>query len=198
MIIAIDFDGTIVENKFPSIGNLLPEAKESINFLYNCGHKIIIWTSRGGDQLLDAVNFLTENDIHFHRINDNLPENTKQYGSNSRKIYAHRYIDDHNIGGFPGWKACIDDIEKSEEEYLKGQTPGQANSDSLKYISETEMEITDTTPLMPPFIIKPLITNTDYDLCTHCKKVLVKKPKTTCSRCDIEQMKKYHNPKSNY
>lgn len=125
MIVAIDFDGTIVENQFPDIGKMLPDAVESINYLYGKGHKIIIWTSRDGNQLLDAINFIMKNQISFHRINDNLPENTEKYGSNSRKVYAHRYVDDHNIGGFPGWKACIADIEAAEADYLKKRSTNQ-------------------------------------------------------------------------
>ena len=97
MIIAIDFDGTIVQNEFPRIGTLLPLAKESINRLCQDGHYIIIWTCRCGDQLTDMVNFLLQNDIRFHRINDNEPEQTAKYNSNSRKIYAHAYIDDKSI-----------------------------------------------------------------------------------------------------
>lgn len=122
MIISIDFDGTIVQNQFPKIGELIPDAKESITHLYTTGHKIIINTCRDGAQLLEAINFLLHHQIPFHRVNDNLPENTEKYGSNSRKIYAHRYIDDRNINGFPGWQACITDIEKTEAQYRDGVT----------------------------------------------------------------------------
>ncbi|NDV46100.1 hypothetical protein D0T49_03470 [Paludibacter sp. 221] len=117
MIIAIDFDGTIVENKFPEIGTLLPKAKEVINSLYDTGHYIIIWTCRCDLHLTSAVNFLLNNDIKFHRINDNEPTNTAKYNSNSRKVYAHMYIDDKNVGGFPGWNKCKEEIERVEAEY---------------------------------------------------------------------------------
>lgn len=112
MTIAIDFDGTIVENKYPRIGQLLPYAPESIRKLYQDGHCIIIWTSRDGRQLLDAVNFLLQNNIPFHRVNDNIPENTRQFGSNSRKVFADIYIDDRNLFGFSGWQIALEKITR--------------------------------------------------------------------------------------
>ena len=117
MIIAIDFDGTIVESRFPEIVSLLPQAKESINALHDAGHYIIIWTCRTGDNLLNAINFLLENGVKFHRVNEQSTDNLKKYGSNSRKVYAHCYIDDKNIGGFPGWEFCAGEIEKIERDY---------------------------------------------------------------------------------
>lgn len=121
MIIAIDFDGTIVQNKFPAIGELLFFAQEVIQQLYDDGHYIIIWTSRDGKELLDAINFLLENYIPFHRINDNNPENTQRYDSNSRKVYAHCYIDDRNVGGFPGWLEVHKEVTQAEKEYQAAQ-----------------------------------------------------------------------------
>lgn len=121
MIIAIDFDGTIVENNFPHIGQLMPGAKETIQKLFDEGHYIIIWTSRGNEQLRDAVNFLLHNQIPFHCINDNNPDNTAKYSSNSRKVYAHCYIDDRNLGGFPGWDTAYRLITEAENEYKAKQ-----------------------------------------------------------------------------
>ena len=103
MIIAIDFDGTIVRDIYPGIGVLQPYAKQVINQLHDDGHYIILWTCRSGKQLLDAVNFLLKSDIHFDRINDHEPQNEELYGTESRKVFADIYIDDKNLGGFPGW-----------------------------------------------------------------------------------------------
>ena len=118
MIIAIDFDGTIVQNKFPAIGELLPNATDVINQLFDDGHYIIIWTSRNGAQLVNAMNFLIHTGIKFHRINDNNPVNTEKYGSNSRKVYAHIYIDDHNLDGFPGWERVLPAVEQAESNHF--------------------------------------------------------------------------------
>lgn len=102
-IIAIDFDGTIVEHKFPEIGELLPYAKEVINKLFQSS-VIIIWTCRNEketpNEFAAMVKFLEDNGIPYHYINENYPENGFLP---EPKIYADIYIDDRNLGGFPGW-----------------------------------------------------------------------------------------------
>lgn len=117
MIIAIDFDGTIVRGKYPTIDGLQPYAKQVINGLILEGHYVIIWTCRAGDKLVDAVNYLLEQGIKFNRVNDHEPINVSQYSDSGPKIYAHCYIDDKNIFGFPGWKQCEKEIKRMEAEY---------------------------------------------------------------------------------
>ena len=70
MIIAVDFDGTISRGKFPAIDGEQPYAGESLRKLHDEGHKIIIWTCRTGDQLLNTINWLLERKIPFDRVND--------------------------------------------------------------------------------------------------------------------------------
>ena len=115
MIIAIDFDGTISRGKYPAIDGLQPYAVDTVNALYDAGHYIIINTCRSGEQLLDAINWMLDQGIRFNRVNDNHPDTPIIYGSNSRKIFAHVYIDDKNIGGFPGWLQAYEMIQKAEE-----------------------------------------------------------------------------------
>jgi hypothetical protein len=103
MIIAIDFDGTIVNDRFPDLGMLLPDAKRVINTMHDDGHFIIIWTCRSGQKLLECVNFLLEHGICFDRVNDQMPAHRAKYENDTRKIYADIYIDDRIIGGFTGW-----------------------------------------------------------------------------------------------
>ena len=79
MIIAVDFDGTISRGKFPAIDGEQPYAGESLRKLHDEGHKIIIWTCRTGDQLLNAINWLLERKIPFDRVNDHDPENIAKY-----------------------------------------------------------------------------------------------------------------------
>lgn len=110
MIIAIDFDGTIVADNYPQIGVTQPYAADVIRSLHDAGHFIIIWTSRSGSHLMDAVNHLLEHGIPFDRVNAGNPHNERQYGSETRKVYADMYIDDHNLGGFPGWLSVRDTI----------------------------------------------------------------------------------------
>lgn len=111
MIISIDFDGTIVEDRYPEIGYLKPGAKKVIQRLHEEGHKIIINTCRVGDLERNCVNFLLEKKIPFDRINDNLPELVAKYGTNCRKISADIHIDDHNILGLPSWEEIYELIQ---------------------------------------------------------------------------------------
>ena len=119
MIISIDFDGTIIRGKYPAIDGLMPYAKESIRELKDAGLYIIINTCRSGDHLTAAVNYLLEQGVPFDRVNDNHPEQIVMYNNNSRKIYAHVYIDDKNIGGFPGWLRTVELIYEKIDEYEK-------------------------------------------------------------------------------
>lgn len=102
MKIAVDFDGTIVEHKYPEIGKIRPFAFETLKMLQNKEHELILWTYRAGIYLDQAVEFCRQNGIEFYAINANYPEevfdNTK-----SRKINCDYYIDDRNIGGLPSW-----------------------------------------------------------------------------------------------
>lgn len=117
MIIAIDFDGTVSRGKYPAIDGLQPYAKEVINRLFANGHYLIINTCRSGDQLLEAINFMLQKGIMFHRVNDNHPDETAKYNNNSRKLNADVYIDDRNLGGFPGWLQAEKEIQITELEY---------------------------------------------------------------------------------
>jgi len=116
MIIAIDFDGTISRGEYPAIDGEQPYAGEVIRKLHNDGHYIIIWTCRCGDQLLSAINWLLEHKIPFDRVNDHNPDNVAQYGEGGKKVFADVYIDDRNLGGFPGWATCEEMIAKMVED----------------------------------------------------------------------------------
>ena len=118
MIIAVDFDGTLFRDAFPAVGEVMPGAVDAMRALHRAGHYIIIWTCRYGDRLVDAVNALAAHGIPFDRINDHNLENVAKYGGESgKKVYAHVYIDDHNLGGFPGWAAAMKMIADKEAEY---------------------------------------------------------------------------------
>lgn len=117
MIIAIDFDGTICRSTFPAIEGTMPGAKEVITRLHEQGHYLIIWTCRTGQNLLDAVNWMLEEGIPFDRVNDHNPDNLARYGDGGKKVYAHCYIDDKNLGGFPGWPVAERMIKELEEKW---------------------------------------------------------------------------------
>ncbi len=104
LIIAIDFDGTIVEDAFPEVGKPLIFALDTIKKLQSEGHRLILWTYRSGRKLQDAVDFCKKNGIEFYAVNKNYPE--EEFDEKiSRKIHADIFIDDRNIGGFIGWTA---------------------------------------------------------------------------------------------
>lgn len=102
LIIAIDFDGTIVEDRFPSIGKPMIFAFETIKKLQSDGHRLILWTYRNNRKLQEAVDFCAKNGIEFYAVNKNYPEEEFD-GKISRKIHADLFIDDRNVGGFLGW-----------------------------------------------------------------------------------------------
>lgn len=104
MIIAIDFDGTIVQDAYPAIGEIMPGAREAINQLKADGHYIIIWTCRTGHYAHQVFDWLYENDIMFDRINESCPQNLADHnGIDTRKVFAHVYIDDRALLSLPPW-----------------------------------------------------------------------------------------------
>lgn len=101
-IIAVDFDGTIVESKYPKIGDPKPFVFETLKKLQETGHVLILWTYRSGKQLDEAVEYCRDNGIEFYAVNRSYPE--EEFSEEiSRKIQADIFIDDRNIGGFYGW-----------------------------------------------------------------------------------------------
>lgn len=92
-IIAVDFDGTLVKNKFPEIGEINYFVWEAVQKAQENGTKIILWTSRTGKPLDEALEFCTHNGMKFDAVNDNIPE-VKALGWDARKVFATMYIDD--------------------------------------------------------------------------------------------------------
>ena len=102
LIIAVDFDGTIVEDAYPRIGKPQIFAFETLKKLQDDGHRLILWTYRHSEKLDEAVIFCKNNGIEFYAVNSSFP-GEKFAGDMSRKINADIFIDDRNIGGFKGW-----------------------------------------------------------------------------------------------
>lgn len=103
MTIAVDFDGTIVEHRYPEIGAPIPFAIETLRLLVLDGHKLILWTVREGALLDEAVQYLIDNDIDLYAVNSDYPNSSWSDKGVSRKITADVYIDDRNLGGLPDW-----------------------------------------------------------------------------------------------
>ena len=73
-IIAVDFDGTIVEHAFPQIGKPIPFAIETLLKLQKEGYRLVLWTVRTGKLLNDAVQYCRERGLEFYAINCEYPE----------------------------------------------------------------------------------------------------------------------------
>lgn len=101
MIIAVDFDGILCENKFPEIGEPRYKIISYVRQLIDKGHEVILWTVRNGQELENAVKWCHDYGLHFCAVNDQAPSNKKEYAdryeTETRKVYADIYIDDHNI-----------------------------------------------------------------------------------------------------
>ena len=104
MTIAVDFDGTIVENKYPQIGKEIPFAIETLKKLADEQHRLILWTVREGKFLEEAVEFCRKKGLEFYAVNRDYPEEEKENNNHySRKLKADIWIDDRNVGGLPDW-----------------------------------------------------------------------------------------------
>ena len=105
MIIAVDFDGTIVEHRYPEIGRERPFAIETLKMLIADHHRLILWSVREGQRLEDAVKWCKDRGVEFYAVNKDYPEENGTENNNhfSRKLKVDLFIDDRNIGGLPDW-----------------------------------------------------------------------------------------------
>ena len=104
MTIAIDFDGTIVEHRYPEIGPERPFATEALRMLIRDRHQLILWTVREGRLLEEAVQWCRDRGVKFWAVNRDFPEeNIERNEHFSRKLKVDLFIDDRNLGGLPDW-----------------------------------------------------------------------------------------------
>ncbi len=116
MTIAVDFDGTIVENKYPEIGKEKDFAIQTLVTLQQEGNKIILFTSREGDLLDEAIAFCHERGLDFYAVNSNDPPEA-MFPRQTAKVIADVYIDDRNLGGIPSdWNEIYEMIGQKRAE----------------------------------------------------------------------------------
>lgn len=124
MVIAVDFDGTIVTHEYPRIGREIPFAIQTLKMLKKDGHKLILWSVREGALLNEAIEWCRERGLEFYAANKDYPEeevcNNNHY---SRKLKADVWIDDRNVGGLPDWGTIYRIIteRKTYEEVMSGE-----------------------------------------------------------------------------
>lgn len=120
LTIAVDFDGTLVENRYPEIGKPILFAFETLKKLQQEGHQIILWTYRSGVKLQEAVDFCEKKGVKFYAVNKSYPEEVFD-GQMSRKILADIFIDDRNINGLPPWGEMYHTLVSTD--YAKTKLP---------------------------------------------------------------------------
>lgn len=114
MVIAVDFDGTIVEHRYPEIGDEKPFATEVLRMLIAERHKLILWTVREGKLLDEALQWCSERGVTFYAINSDFSDMFKETKSKNQscKLSADIFIDDRGIGGLPDWSSIYKIITK--------------------------------------------------------------------------------------
>lgn len=114
--IAVDFDGTIVEDRYPGIGKPQLFAFETLKALQQQQHQLILWTVREGKALQEALDFCKKYGVEFYAVNKNFPEEVLE-PEQSRKLNVDYFIDDRNIGGFLGWSKVWELLGNNPVEY---------------------------------------------------------------------------------
>ena len=100
MYVCVDFDGTIVDHRYPEIGKPVPAAIKWLKRIHQSGGKLILYTMRSdggrmGDVLSDAVTYLKSEGIELFGVNENPTQKT---WTSSPKVYGEIYIDDAAFG----------------------------------------------------------------------------------------------------
>lgn len=135
MTIAVDFDGTIVEDKYPQIGKERPFATATLKQLMKDGHYLILWTVRKGEKLDDAVKWCEDRGIRFFAVNKDYADDELDQLHHSRKIKADLFIDDRSVTGLPDWGVIYQLISQkiSYEDYLHQKLTGEAPRKKRKW-----------------------------------------------------------------
>jgi hypothetical protein len=119
--IAVDFDGTIVEHRYPEIGKEVLFAFETLRALQKQKHQLILWTYRSGKELDEAVEYCRRNGVEFYAVNSSYPEEQFDDDYDSRKIDADIFIDDRNIGGLLPWGEIYQLLNPEEKPTLEDE-----------------------------------------------------------------------------
>ena len=113
MTIAVDFDGTIVEEAYPQIGKPIPFAIDVLKkLIYEDYHHVILWTVREGALLEEAVQYCRQRGVEFYAVNKLHPDLPDEY--RPRKVAADIFIDDRSLGGLPEWGLIYRMIKNNE------------------------------------------------------------------------------------
>lgn len=132
MIIAVDFDGTIVTHEYPRIGKDIPFAIDTLKKLQEEHHlQLILWTVREGTLLAEAVEYCRNRGLEFYAVNSNYPEESPEH-KEPRKLKADLFIDDRNLGGLPDWGVIYQMITSGNHFELDSLTSPYAGTEINK------------------------------------------------------------------
>ena len=134
MVIAVDFDGTIVEDAYPEIGEPKIFAFETLIEMQKSNHQVILWTTREGDKLEEAVDFCRKNGVQFYAVNKSYPEE-KYDESISRKLNCDVFVSNKNVGGHYGWGELWQEIKSISGEDRLYKNKSQFNASLFNKIS---------------------------------------------------------------
>ena len=100
MYICVDFDGTVVDHRYPFVGDPVPLAIDWLHRWVELGAQLILFTMRSDDSrkgalLQDAVDYFKKHNIPLHGVNHNPDQDS---WTSSPKAYAKLYIDDSAFG----------------------------------------------------------------------------------------------------
>lgn len=119
--VAIDFDGTLITNAWPEEGYDMVGGSQTIHWLLANGARVIVWTCRVEQEcppgtphshLAFVRDWIVAHGLQPYLgssllINQNFPDVIESFGNiDTRKVFAHVYVDDRNLGGFSGWGAA--------------------------------------------------------------------------------------------
>lgn len=100
--VAVDFDGTLVEDKFPEIGDSRYWVVDLVRRLQKAGVRTVLWTCRRDEDkrayLSEAVKWCEQHGLLFSAVNENLPEVQAKWGGDTRKVMVDYYLDDKSLG----------------------------------------------------------------------------------------------------
>jgi hypothetical protein len=95
MVIAIDFDGTVVDHRYPAVGLDLPNAVRVMKRIVANGHHVMLYTMRSGAKLEEAKTWYRYHGIPLYSVNTD-PHQLEW--TSSPKAHADMYIDDRGLG----------------------------------------------------------------------------------------------------
>lgn len=97
-VIAVDFDGTLVKDQFPNLGQPFIEGINTVNAMIEAGYEIVIWTAR--QELVPVMEHLKNHGLNIDKVKINAHADymLNRYESQGIKIGASIYIDDRGYG----------------------------------------------------------------------------------------------------